>query len=202
MQDRIVQTALQQFLEHGIRKVTIQQLIAPLGLSTKTVYKYFPGKEELLEACLTVHYETLFRKMHELDLSNPVLALHALFIGGMELDFRVNPVFYHDLNHYYPELQDKVQRQQIQHTRPVFTQVLETGMTEGLFRPDLVIGVVAETIGVLYRSITRSDVFDAYQRPPLEIADLTLGVYFRGLCTTKGLEIIYAHENLTRFNKT
>ena len=42
----IIEASLQQFLEHGIKQMTIQKLIEPLGLSTKTVYKYFADKED------------------------------------------------------------------------------------------------------------------------------------------------------------
>lgn len=202
MKDRIIETSLQQFLEHGIRKMTIQQLIAPLGLSTKTVYKYFPGKEELLEACLAVHYDTLYRQLEQADLSDPVLAIFRLLISGIELDFRVNPVFYHDLNHYYPDLQDKAQREQAHRTHPVFRKLLDDGIAQGLFHPDLDPVVVLQTIGVLYRSLTRSDAFAKSERTPLELADLTLGIYLRGLCTPKGLDVLLSHQNLTRFSKT
>jgi len=49
MKDEILQTALEQFLKYGIREMSIRKLIASLGISTKTVYKYYKNKEELLE---------------------------------------------------------------------------------------------------------------------------------------------------------
>jgi len=51
MKSEIIETSLQQFLTHGIRKMTVKEIIAPLGISTKTVYKYFANKEALLEEC-------------------------------------------------------------------------------------------------------------------------------------------------------
>jgi len=44
----IIEVSLQQFLKHGIKQTTIQKLIEPLRLSTKTFYKYFADKEDLL----------------------------------------------------------------------------------------------------------------------------------------------------------
>ena len=55
MKDEILQTALNQFLKYGIREMSIQNLIVPLGISTKTVYKYFKNKEELMEEVLKLN---------------------------------------------------------------------------------------------------------------------------------------------------
>ncbi|MFC0182695.1 TetR/AcrR family transcriptional regulator [Pseudarcicella hirudinis] len=95
MRENIVSSSLQQFLIHGIRKMTIQQIIHPLGLSTKTVYKHFANKEALLEECLILHYSGMFLKMKDLEMnySSPLLLLFQLHIKGIELDFKVNPVF-------------------------------------------------------------------------------------------------------------
>ena len=49
IKQKIIQGALQQFLTHGIRKMTMQKLVEAMGLSTKTVYKYFTDKEDLLQ---------------------------------------------------------------------------------------------------------------------------------------------------------
>jgi len=45
MKEKIIEIALQQFLKHGIRKMTVQKLTGPLGVSTKTVYNFFNNKE-------------------------------------------------------------------------------------------------------------------------------------------------------------
>jgi len=72
--ERIIEVSLQQFLEHGIKQMTIQKLIEPLGLSTKTVYKYFADKEDLLKQCLFLHYTELTQRFTLLEkaMSNPV----------------------------------------------------------------------------------------------------------------------------------
>ena len=40
------------FFSHGFRSVTMDDLAEELGISKKTLYAYFPGKFDLLEAVL------------------------------------------------------------------------------------------------------------------------------------------------------
>ena len=47
MKRKILQTSLEQFLKYGIRKMSVQKLVEPLPISTKTVYKHSKNKEDL-----------------------------------------------------------------------------------------------------------------------------------------------------------
>ena len=110
MKDKIIETSLQQFLKHGIRKMTVQKLIEPMGISTKTVYKYFSNKEDLLKHCLLKHYSESVAHFDLLkdETSSPVVTMFKIWYNAIETDFGVNHIFYHDLNYYYPQLQDAV----------------------------------------------------------------------------------------------
>lgn len=66
----IVKWAFDRFYEGGFHATGIDTAIAGSGISKRTVYKYFPSKEELIEAVL-VHYGELV--MHELF--DPVAAI-------------------------------------------------------------------------------------------------------------------------------
>lgn len=92
---RITKVSLQQFLENGIKQMTVQKLIDPLGLSTKTVYKYFADKEDLLKQCLLLHYAKLSERftLSEKELSNPVDGILSFFYEIFKLDFGVSHTF-------------------------------------------------------------------------------------------------------------
>lgn len=202
MKEEIIEASLQQFLAHGIRKMTIKELISPLGISTKTVYKYFTDKETLLEECLDLHYGRMYADFVRLsrEANNPVIFIFQSLIKGFELDFKTNVTFYHDLNYYYPELQDKVMRKNSLKMDEPMADTFDNGITQGYFREGLSARAVMETIGVLYGSITRSERFNGFNLSPFEIADNTLGVYLRGLCTVKGLKEIDDNPELISFN--
>src|SRR4029078_10891791 len=110
MKDEILQTALRQFLKYGIREMSIQKLVAPLGISTKTVYKYFENKEQLLEEALSLYYLQQYGLLQTFgNDKNVVCLLFDIWYIGIETECKVNKVFFQDLNYYYPELEKKVE---------------------------------------------------------------------------------------------
>ena len=48
IKDRILTIAEEMFLKFGYSKVTMDEIAANLGMSKKTLYKFFPSKEELV----------------------------------------------------------------------------------------------------------------------------------------------------------
>lgn len=187
--ERIIEVSLQQFLAHGIKKMTVQKLVESLGLSTKTVYKYFVDKEDLLKQCLFVHYSNLFKEtlVLEKEISNPVVNLLAFWHEVFKLDFGVNNVFYSDLNHYYPKLQDLILEKFSSQGQVMLTNIVIEGIEKGFFRSNIQLGVVLEIMGVLYGNITRNTNFKALNYSPIIIMQNTLDIYIRGICTEKGL---------------
>ena len=192
MKEDIVEKSLQAFLEQGIRSMTMQKLAAALGISTKTLYKYFADKEALLEACLMAHYAGMDQEIKGIVAAepNPVDFICALYEKSTALDFGANYLFYHDLNHYYPDLQDKVIVRNAGLIGDILTSTLQLGIDDGYFLPYLQPLVVLQAITVLYTSVTRFDTYSNFNLSPEELVKHTIDIYLRGICTDKGLQII------------
>lgn len=52
VRDRLLVRARDRFLQSGFSKVTLDELAGELGISKKTLYKFFPSKENLLRAAI------------------------------------------------------------------------------------------------------------------------------------------------------
>jgi len=196
VKEEIIETSLQQFLRHGIRKMTVQKLIAPMGISTKTVYKYFNDKEDLLKHCLVKHYSELAKDFDITGSSNPVIAIFKLWHNAMELDFGVNHIFYHDLNYYYPRLQDSILHRFFKKRFSKLGELMEKGVKQGYFRNDIVPAMIPEVTSALYSSITRTDQFKKYKLTPGVLMQNTIEAYLRGVCTEKGLKELKRNYSL------
>ncbi|HZY36615.1 MAG TPA: TetR/AcrR family transcriptional regulator [Mucilaginibacter sp.] len=200
MKEQIVEKSLKEFLEHGIRSMTMQKLASAMGISTKTMYKFFADKEALLEACLNVLYSGLDRDVKGIvDAEpNPVDFICTLYAKSTALDFGVNHLFYHDLNHYYPELQDKVITRNAGVIGEILTGALQLGIDEGYFLPYLKPPVVLRALSVLYTSVTRFDTYKNFNLTPGELVKHTIDIYLRGICTDKGIAVINRKNESTQ----
>ena len=183
---------MEQFLKHGIRNMTIKKLIEPMGISTKTVYKYFESKEDLLAECLRVLYDGYYNEF-EAILSkgdDPVTSLLTLFRGGVVKDFGVNHQFFHDLNYYYPELQNAAINRNSKNYGMLLIPLIQRGIDEGYFHDFLIPEVALNGIVTLYTSVTRSEDHKHFKGGPYKLFKNLVEVYIRGMCTEKGLKEI------------
>lgn len=192
MKDKITKVALERFMQYGIRSMTIMKLVEPLGISTKTVYKYFTSKEKLLEECLHVLYSGYFNELNLImsSAANPVAKLLTLFRATLEKDFGMSRDFFHDLNYYYPELQNAEINRISENYGRIMVPLIENGITEGYFNTGLDPQLALKGIWILYASITRGEEYRDYKENPYPLFRDLVEVYIRGMCTSKGLHEI------------
>jgi AcrR family transcriptional regulator len=194
MKDEILQTALTQFLKYGIREMSIQKLIAPLGISTKTVYKYFKNKEELLENALHLHYAQQFQMLEKLSEDQNVVSLILdVWYKAFEMEYKVTNTFFQDLNYYYPELERKIQASIAAKFAKQFVQIIQKGIDEGVFQDNIIPAVIMESIYVLYDATVRTERYKQFRVSPFEVLLNTIVIYIKGFCTTKGIRELEEH---------
>ena len=136
---RIVDVSSKRFMENGISKVTLDEIATELGMSKKTMYKFFPSKEDLLKTIVHTMMNGLRVRVEAVVNSNKpfvekapeLLALIGHQISIMSKQFLV------DLQRFTPELWkeiDEFRRQRIlTSVRTIFIQAKD----EGVFRKDL-----------------------------------------------------------------
>lgn len=136
---RIIEVATRSFLPLGLSKVTLDEIASELGMSKKTMYKFFSSKEDLLkEVVHTIMSRVRTRIEVIVNSDRPsveklpeVFGLLARQIGGMSRQFLI------DLQRFAPELwreMDEFRRQRIlTNVRRIFVQAKK----EGVLRKDL-----------------------------------------------------------------
>lgn len=192
MKEKIIETALERFLEHGIRNMTIIKLVEPLGISTKTVYKHFDSKEALLRECLRVLYDGYYHEFRAIlgSQNNPVNKLLILFRATLGKDFGMSREFFHDLNYYYPELQNEAINNARNNYGLLMIPLVEQGIKESYFLEQLDPQLALKGIVTLYSSITRGEEYRNYKGSPYPLFKNLVETYIRGMCTEKGMKEI------------
>lgn len=57
MRDKIIQAVTEQIKKFGFRKFTVDDIASDLGISKKTIYKYFESKNQVISAAVEAHME-------------------------------------------------------------------------------------------------------------------------------------------------
>lgn len=70
MRDHIIEIAANLFYRHGIRSTGIDTVIAEAGIAKATLYRHFPGKEDLVVAYLRSRHERVLRGFEDLLAQN------------------------------------------------------------------------------------------------------------------------------------
>ena len=194
MKEEILQKSLTLFLKHGIKEMSNQKLVDWLGISTKTIYKYFQNKEGLLEEALYLYHDTQYEKL--LNLANEQnAACHFLDIWqiAVEMEYQVNQSFYRDLEYYYPDLAKKVEKVIGPKFEQHFLSVINRGVAQGAFRSDILPEVTLRSVLALHRASVASETFTRLGLSVMDLLLQTTAIYIRGLCTPGGLKALEKH---------
>ena len=194
MKEEILKTALQQFVSNGIREMSVQKLVAQLSISTKTFYKYFENKEELLKEVLRHHYDLQYIELEKQVIEKkPVILFYEIWQTATLEEYNVNNRFFADLSYYYPTLQHEIEREIGSKFWERLKQIMENGIAQGYFKNEIKPYIVLESIAVLLNSISRTDKFLKYNTSAEEIFNNSITVLIKGICTSTGLEVLEKH---------
>jgi AcrR family transcriptional regulator len=191
MRDKILQKSLKLFLKHGIRKMSNQKLVECLGISSKTIYKHFIDREELLEQILHLYHAEQYKMLENLAVEqNAACVFVDIWRMAVETECKINKAFYDELHHYYPELERKVERAIGKKFEQFFLSIIRKGIAEGSFRKDIHPEVALKCVLLLHRSAVRTEDFKRFHLSAQELPLVTTVVYIRGICTDQGIQLL------------
>lgn len=111
VRSRIVQAATELFNAKGYRNATLGELAARLGMSKKTLYLHFRGKEEIAEAVLGRLMASIAGAIAEETGKDgePAPIFEKTFLGIRHEITKFSPLFLEDIQKYVPGLWKEVE---------------------------------------------------------------------------------------------
>ncbi|HSE57128.1 MAG TPA: TetR/AcrR family transcriptional regulator [Nitrospiraceae bacterium] len=146
---RVVAAARHQFMRHGFRHVTMDELASELGMSKKTLYACFPSKVALLEAVLLDKFRSVEADLDGItsDCSSDVLsALHRLLACMQRHTEEIQPPFVRDMRRESPELFKIVENRRRDVIQRHFGKILGEGRRAGIIRKDIPATLIMEIL--------------------------------------------------------
>ncbi len=196
VQERILQKANDQFRKFGIRAVTMDEIALQSGISKKTIYQYFKDKDELVDAVMMITFEDNHSKCKSCcqDSTNAIEEIF-LLMKNIGEDFRnLNPIILLDMKKFHNRTFEKFQQHLHQNITKMILDNLERGISEGLYRKNMDIEVIAR-----FRMASIWILFDQeiFPYPKFEIGKVfteILQLFLYGLVTPKGYQLIEKYQ--------
>lgn len=186
--EKIIVTAIEQFMQFGIRAVTMDDIARLAGVSKKTIYQEFSDKNQLVLETFQKALEQDECKMKELpQLNNGVIEhLVGLSIYVRKRFAEMNPFVMNELQRYYPQCWQIFEEFKQKYIYQEIMEVLQKGKEEGYFRSEINSEIIAAM-----RVEQMSSLFDPIKFPPskFNLGELHLEVFehfLHGIFTEKG----------------
>ncbi len=145
--NELLELAATMFAARGLRATTVRDIADGAGILSGSLYHHFSSKEEMVDELLRGFLERLFARYNEImdTESNPLERLKGLFMASFDAieHQHAQVVIYQDEAKRLssqPRFSyiDEMNRQQ----RKMWVELLNQGIGEGYFRPDLDVDLV------------------------------------------------------------
>lgn len=189
LRGRILEVAMQDFIQRGIRAVKMDDIAGSLGISKRTLYEIFPNKESLLLEGIRLKQamgeEEMAKYVTEKN-PNTMDIIMKFYHMQMEELSSLPLTFITDISRY--PLVTEFLRKKHKKSEENANRFFQRGVKEGYFRSDVDYELISRLgEGMTQNAIARQLYF---QYEPKYIFRNIIFLFLRGFCTQKGLEYI------------
>jgi AcrR family transcriptional regulator len=150
LKDRIIDTALRLFEQHGYHGVTVDRIVTESNASKGGFYHNFKSKDELLYHIHDVFITYVLNKAQDAykNYHTPTERLCAIIRSFVKVFHLYKPhitVFYQESTYLKPEYSQKINEKRDEFKQVIF-RVIREGIAAGEFRPDLSVEITGMSI--------------------------------------------------------
>ena len=186
---RILSQARTDFFSHGYSSFTMDALATELGMSKKTLYVHFAGKDQIIGALID-HIAAEIRADADALLRNRELnlaeKLRGFVEGVVQQMAMLNPRAVRDLQRFAPQLFAKVEEVRGKTLPYVFGRFIEEGQLAGLVRTTLPPGFAIEFFLHAMQGLMHPATLERLRMAPRDVIPTAVDLFFGGLLTNTG----------------
>jgi AcrR family transcriptional regulator len=170
----------------------MNDIASELGISKKTLYKHVSNKAELVNACCMFSLKDVSEKIreligHSMNAIDELLLMDKLMRDKLETQLHIVE---HQLRRHFPDEHQKLLEKRHQMILEVQRANLKRGISEGIYREDIDIEIVAQ----LYYSKIHGLLTQSAHKPLIpnlkELLGDALVYHIHGIATQKGIEYL------------
>ena len=189
LKGKILKTAMEQFLLHGIKKIKMDDISKILGISKRTLYEIYQDKEQLLyEGLLETeeHIDAYLLNYAQGGKRNAVEILMESYYIQVDAFSHINPQFFIDIPKYKTVMEMHAKRRKEREKN--ISDFFQWGIEGGYFRQGTNFAIITEVVQNAMTYIIETGMYNKYSFQ--SIFDNTILVFIRGMCTEKGIQIV------------
>ncbi|MBI2428191.1 MAG: TetR/AcrR family transcriptional regulator [Ignavibacteriales bacterium] len=203
LRSRILEAASQYFFENGFSKTTMEEFAQSMGMSKKTIYKFFPSKDDIIkeitrEKLQHVHHGCLHCQQDKsIDFMQRIKNVTGFISSEMR---KLKPQFYSDLQKTMPALWKEVDEFRNQRIYEDFSAMIREGVEIGVFRKDVNIDVLVLMYGNAMQSIINPETLSKLPLNASQAYEAIVDIIFGGVFTQEAKEKYVTHttEKVTK----
>ncbi len=197
IQTRILEHATQLFLKYGVKSITMDDIAKELGISKKTIYQSFSSKADIVYQTAKSFFLKEIAQAEVIcnEASNAVDELLRTLQWTINTLTHISPSLIMEVEKYYPQTWEVFTHFQQDYLLRLAQENLERGISEGYFRDDLNIDIVARIRILQIQASLSTQIFPLDQFDPISVQREILEVYAYSILTQKGKEVY--HQYLT-----
>lgn len=158
VQQRILGHAQERFFTLGFKKVTMDELAEELGMSKRTLYQYFPGKQALLREALLAKIDEISKGLSQLAEARDEpfgVRLQALMHFMSDHLPRPSRIFLRDMERLTPEVWAEVDEVRLRVLRKEFSLLFSDGVRSGALNPGINVEFLVHVLSALIQEMVR-----------------------------------------------
>jgi AcrR family transcriptional regulator len=187
IKQRIIDTSREQFLMFGFTKVSVDEIATKMAMSKKTIYKYFPKKEDLIREVIEStlrDVETCCRQFIEDDKLDFVEKLqrmmsHAAFHIG-----KLGRPLIEDLQRNVPHVWKEISDFRSTRIKEDFGKLFSEGVKKGFFRKDIDPALFILIYNNVIENIISPEVLSQVPFTASQVYDTIVKIIFEGILTS------------------
>jgi AcrR family transcriptional regulator len=186
----ILEGAKNLFMQFGLKSITMDDIAKKVGVSKKTIYQFFSDKGSIVLKSVHEHFSE-----HRADIENALgkseNAIQSFFNISKCMKRHIessNPTVLYDLQRYFPKAYKKFLEFRDNFMRNKLESVLNQGIEEGYFRPELNVNVLVIMRIVQVESTFNAEIYPREQFDFKMLHEQLLDHFIHGLLTEKGKE--------------